>query len=413
MTAAWLEAFLAATSSHQQQAMPASAPQQQAAAGDGCELLPHHLLQLASAVPHLPTPPPRAWQTKFVLAAMSRAADFTGQQAAQLLHALAGWQQHLAAHMASGGSSAEEAAAAHSAFASCLPLYDSLMLIASRAGSIAPPSVGTANGGLSLQTVQVLPASLRTLQWPADEQVVQTMQSYIAGFRQTTMTAVGKIEGTLQTRKKQLQQLQDADAGSSKGGSKKERKGSSRSKLAAQPGGSSKQQQAQLQEVVAELQHALDQAAVMLQQLDDTADDWQQLLQPTTAGGGTGEAAAATATVAPIGAVFSRGGEDRMVQGLDIDSLMSGMMQAAGMPQPAAAAAGYIAGSGEGDDVAVESELDDVLGGLALLAEVQGAGWGLLLDDDDSDDDDDDDDEGQEDREGGQQYIDTIAEDVV
>jgi hypothetical protein len=401
MTAAWLEAFLAATSSHLQQGTRGRSPNT-AAIGDGCELAPDHLLQLAAAVPYLPTPPPRAWQTAYVLAAAATSRDFSGQQAAQLLHALAGWKQHLAAHMASGGSSAEEAAAAHSALASCLPLYDSLMLIVSRAGGVAPPSVGTADGGLSLHMVQVLPASLRTLQWPADKDVVQKVLSYIAGYRQTTMGAVGKIESSLQTRKKQLQQLQDADAGGSKGGSKKERKGSSRSKQAAQPGGSTKQQQAQLQEVIAETQHALDQAAVMLQQLDDTADDWQQLLQPTTADSSYGEEAATSATLEAVGGVFSRGGEERMVQGLDIDSLMAGMMQAAGMPQPAAAA-----GSAEADDAAVESELDDLLGGLALMAEVQGAGWGLLLDDED----DDDEEEGG--GEGGQQYIDIIAEDVV
>ncbi|KAF6239170.1 hypothetical protein COO60DRAFT_1709176 [Scenedesmus sp. NREL 46B-D3] len=399
MPPAWLEAFLAATGKHLQQAMPVSVPGTAAGVWRA----------------NLPAPPPRAWLSQFVLAAVGMVRDFSGQQAAELLHALACWKQTAAARMASGGSGAEAAAAAHASFAACLPLYDALMLAASRAGCIAPPSVGTANGGLGLRVVEALPASLRQLQWPADEEAVQAVLGYIAAFRQQTTDSISKLEPLLQTRMKQLQQLQGGDARSAgDSGSKKERKGSSRNKQRQQQGGSTKQQQAQLQEVVVGLQQVLEQAAAMLQALDATADNWQQLLQPASADGSSEEVAAATAAAAAaaglapdVSAGFSRGQEDRMVQELDVDSLLAGMMQAAGVPQPAAAAgtaAGNMAGSSGAGVAAMESELDELLGGLAMLSELQGTGWGLPRDQDE---------EGGDRQEAGQEYIDTVAEDVV
>ncbi|WIA31270.1 hypothetical protein OEZ86_001265 [Tetradesmus obliquus] len=413
MTPAWLDAFLQATGSHMQQAAQISASDSAAATTGGSGVLPHHLLQLALGVPHLPALPPRAWQSQLVLAAAALSRDFSAQQAAEMLIALARWKQSLAAHMAPGSSSAESAAAAHASFASCLPLYDSLMLVASRAGGIAPPSVGTANGGLSVRVVQALPEALRQLQWPADEAVVQAVLGYLAAFRQMTAQAAGKIQGALLTGEKQLQQLHDDPSGAGSS-TKKQRKGSSRGK---QPGGSSKQELLQLQEEVDRLHQATEQAAAMVQGLDATADDWQQLLSPSAADGLGADAAAAAAAAGVAAAStgggpgFGRGDEDRLLGGLDVDALMAGMMQAAGMPQPpaaAAAAAGapaaFYSGSGADVDVDVDvsSELDELLGGLAMMSELQGAGWELLADD-----------EGEEGGGAGEEYIDTVAEDVV
>jgi hypothetical protein len=415
MPQAWLDSFLEATGKHLQQAMPVSAPDLAAVASSSGVVL-QHLLLLALAVPYLPTPPSRAWHSQFVLAAAGMLPDFSAEQAAQLLIALGRWKQTLGQHMASGSCSAESAAAAHASFNSCLPLYDSLMLAASRAGGIAPPSTGTANGGLSLRTVQALPAALAELQWPSDEEVVQAVQGYIAAFRQMTLRSAGKIEAMLQTRSKQLQQLQEAESSgagsSSSSSSKKQRNGSSRSRQQQQPAGSFKQELLQLQEDVTGLQQAVDQAAAMVHGLDEMTDAWQQLLQPLAADDHTGDAAAAAGIAVGSsgnGAGFCRGGEDRLVGGLDVDALMAGMLQAAGMPQPTAVAAAgapsaFFEGSGGSMNADVTSELDDLLGGLALMSEMQGAGWELLADDDD---------EGEEGGGGGEEYIDTVAEDVV
>jgi hypothetical protein len=407
MSPDWLEAFLAATGSHLQQAMPVSSPGSPATQGSS-EVVPHHLLELARGVPYLPAPPPRAWQSQFVLAAVGMIPQFSGQQSAELLIALAAWKQTVAAHMATGSSSAEAAAAAHAAFASCLPLYDALMLAVSRAGGIAPPSVGTADGGLGLRAVQMLPAALHVLQWPVDEEVVAAVQGYIAGFQSLAVDAVGKVEAELDKRQKQLQKVQEGDSvygNSGSDSSKKLRKSHGRSRQHAQPSSNSKQQQQQqmlqLEYDVSMLQGAKDEALGMIESVELLSSDWEQLLHPSDAADVLSAAAASAehGSSNSSAAGSSWGGDDRMVGGLDVDSLMAGMLQAAGVPQPGAAPpfAGDAAMAGIVADLA--GEVDELLSGLGTL---ESYSWQLVSDDDDE----------SGDGEGGK-YIDTVAEDVV
>lgn len=400
MPHAWAEAFLAATQQHLQAAVPvtvrsqqqpaaAAAEEDEEAAELSSEAWPGLLVQLVQCIPQLPVLPAMEWHSVVVLAIVGQLSSFTSQQAAKMLRALAGWKAAMTASLAALRNSSEAEAAAEAAFAPSVPLYDVLMYRAAAGGCIVPEDVIN-QGGVTLAAVQALPAALRELSWPPDEGLVQQMLAYIGQYRQQAVLSTEKLEKAAQGMQKKLQAITGtisvSSGSSSNAGGGDSGAESSNKHIRKQPQQKAQQQLQQLLQQQARLQDALQHMEGMagmgsqhLQHVDAITEDWEQLLQQagelsnrvaaleSISRTAAFDVAASTAGSAMQQQAVAPGADEKLAgsTGLDVDHLMAGMMQAAGMPQSTRAAAASSDTARVLFDSTAFSDLDDALGGLS------------------------------------------------
>lgn len=373
MTQQWAQDFLSATEHRINETVPVTVnpqPQQQQSQNDSSTEAPtpwppRVFIDLAYGVPFLSVLPSKAWQSQFMLAVTGRFASFNEAEAAEMLSAMAHWKAAVMASAMPGSFNSRNdnnlvrsQADTQTANMPISLIEGFLMVIAGSAG--LHPTGSLISGKLGVLAMAKLPAALRVLDWPVNPQVasacLQHVTEYDAAMQASRVKAAALLDKYQQilaeSNKPQQQQLP-----------KKGKKG----RLVGKTEQLTAQQRQQLEKDIGLLQGMLEQADAMLSQLQVVTSDWQQLLaERQSSAGGVSDSGM-------LGRGMQDGSLIQGASGLDVDSLMGGMLSAVGMPGAPDEAGDYRAMFDSA--VAAGLEMDDVLGVLeapGMMAKQQG-----------------------------------------